>query len=67
VQVSEDSATQRNIFLMSRRARAEVTGSTLDAEAAEEVFAKAMQLADQMVSGSEAQGEVAWQWNDHEG
>ncbi len=67
VQVGDDAATKRNIFLMSRHARAEVTGTTLDADAAEAAFAEAMQLADQMVSEGEAQGEVAWRWNDLEG
>lgn len=67
VQVSDDAATQRNIFLMSRRTRAEVTGATVDADAAEAAFAEAMHLADQMVSEGEAQGEVAWRWNDLEG
>jgi hypothetical protein len=67
VQVSDDAATQRNIFLMSRRARGEVTGATVAGEAAEAAFAEAMQLAEQMVSEGEARGEVAWRWNDLEG
>lgn len=67
VQVSDDAATQRNIFLMSRRARTEVTGAGVDADAAEAAFAEAMQLAERMVNESEARGEVAWRWNDLEG
>ncbi len=67
VQVSDNVATQRNIFLMSRRARAEVSGASVDADGAEAAFAEAMQLAEQMVGDSEARGEMAWRWNDHEG
>jgi len=68
--VAEDVAAQgettRNIFLMSRRARSEVTGAASDAESGAEAFAEALELAEQMLENGPATTEIAWRWNDHE-
>ena len=63
VDVAGNAATRRNIFLLSRSARAAVTGETLDSTALD----RTIQLAEAMLRESAPKGETVWRWNDLEG
>lgn len=66
VEVAVEGETTRNIFLLSRRARTEVTGAAVEAETGEEAFAEALERAEQMLENGPSTTEIAWRWNDHE-
>lgn len=66
VDVAAEGETTRNIFLMSRRTRSEVTGAASDAASGAEAFAEALELAEQMLEDGPATTAIAWRWNDHE-
>lgn len=66
VEVAVEGETTRNIFLLSRRARSEVTGAVVEAVSGEEAFAEALEQAEQMLENGPATTEIAWRWNDHE-
>ena len=63
VDVAGDAAVRRNIFLLSRSARAAVTGDVIDSTALD----RTIQLAEAMLRESAPKGETAWRWNDLEG
>ena len=65
VQVAEDGVTTRNLFLLSRRARAEVAGPAIDQDSGN-AFAEALDLAEQMLDNDDGAGAIAWRWNDSE-
>ncbi len=66
VEVAEEGVATRNIFLLSQRARTEVTGAAMDNETTDDAFEEALELADRMLENGPASGEVTWRWNDHE-
>lgn len=66
VSVAEEGTATRNIFLLSRSARSEVTGGSVNMEAGEEAFAEALELAEQMLEDESASRAIAWRWNDLE-
>lgn len=64
IEIAAEGEVIRNIFLLSQRARAEVTGVPEQVEAAEDAFADALELAEQMLESGPATTEITWRWND---
>lgn len=67
VSVTEQGTVRRNVFLLSRSARAVATGEMPATPEGDAALAATFRLAEAMLQDTSAQADVAWRWNDLEG
>jgi hypothetical protein len=67
VSIPAQGTVRRNLFLLSRSARATVTGETAPTPESDAALAATVRLAEAMLQDTAGQPNTAWRWNDLEG
>lgn len=67
VSVNATGTVRRNVFLLSRSARASVTGEAATSPESDAAIAATFRLAEAMVQDAAGEGATAWRWNDLDG